>query len=44
MGDTFQKMTKAKRAGNVAQVVEWRPSKHNALSSNSNTAQKRDEV
>jgi hypothetical protein len=35
MQDTVSKLTKAKRAGSIAEVVEPLPSKHKALSSTS---------
>jgi Trk K+ transport system NAD-binding subunit len=38
MQDPNQKVTKDKRAGSVAQVVECLPSKHKALNSNPSTA------
>jgi hypothetical protein len=37
----FEKITKAKRARGVVQVVEQLPSQHEALSSNPSTAKKK---
>jgi hypothetical protein len=37
---SIQKITKAKKAGGMAQVVECLPSKYTALSSNSSTRKK----
>jgi hypothetical protein len=39
--DTISKITKAKRTGGVAQVVEYLPRKNKVLSSNHNTAKKK---
>jgi hypothetical protein len=39
--DPSSKITRAKRAGNVVQVVERLPSKHKAMSSNPSTTKKR---
>jgi hypothetical protein len=42
MEDPIQKVTEAKRAGSMDQVVECLPSKHEALSSNSSTGKKKE--
>jgi hypothetical protein len=41
MRDPIQKIAKAKRTGDVAQVEGHLPSKHKALSSNSSTVKKK---
>jgi hypothetical protein len=41
MEDPIQKITKVKRAGNVAHVTECLLSKHKALSSNPSTGEKK---
>jgi hypothetical protein len=42
--DPFSKVTRAKRAGHVTQVIELLPSKHEALSSNSSNSKKKKEM